>query len=139
MSIITLKTFDNSIEVYLLKSKLESENIECFVIDENMITLNPLFANAVGGIKLNINGEDLQKAQAVINDIETQKNNSEVVNLKCSNCNSEDFYDFKSFRGFRGILSLLLTLSFVVYPIFYKRVYKCKSCGKEVEHQINKI
>ena len=89
MSIITLKTFDSSIEAYLLKSKLESENIECFVIDENMITLNPLFANAVGGIKLNINVEDLKKAQAVINDIETQKNNSEVVNSKCSNCNSE--------------------------------------------------
>ena len=66
MSIITLKTFDSSIEAYLLKSKLESENIECFVIDENMITLNPLFANAVGGIKLNINDEDLKKAQAVI-------------------------------------------------------------------------
>lgn len=130
---IILKTFDNSIEAHLLKSKLESENIECFIIDENMVTLNPLYSNAVGGIKLSIESADLQKAQIIINEIETQKNNSEIINLKCPNCDATDFYDFKSFRGFKGILSLILTVSFLVYPIFFKRVYKCKNCGKEIE------
>lgn len=42
MKLITIKTFDNYFEANLLKSKLESENIVCYLFDETLVTLNPL-------------------------------------------------------------------------------------------------
>lgn len=54
MELITLKTFDNSIEAHLMKSKLKSENIVCFLFDENIVGLNPVYNIAVGGIKLKV-------------------------------------------------------------------------------------
>lgn len=131
MDLITIKTFDSSIEAHLLKSKLESEGIECFIIDENIVTLNVLFSNATGGIKLQINSEDLPKATVIVNEIEMQKSNRDI--LECANCGSTEFYDFKSFGSVKGIISLVVTLFFVVYPIFFKRMYKCKKCGYKVE------
>ena len=52
MELITVKVFDSGIEAHILKARLESENIPCFIFDENIVTLNPLFNFAVGGIKL---------------------------------------------------------------------------------------
>jgi len=42
MKLVTLKTFDNSIEAHLLKVKLESEGIRCFIFDENIVSMNPI-------------------------------------------------------------------------------------------------
>lgn len=58
MAFVTLKVFQNSIDAHLLKTQLESEGIECFIFDEQMVTMNMLYSNAVGGIKLKIQEED---------------------------------------------------------------------------------
>jgi hypothetical protein len=34
---ITIKTFDNPVEAHILKSRLESEGIHCYLFDENML------------------------------------------------------------------------------------------------------
>lgn len=62
MKLITVQTFDNPIDLALLKSKLESEGIKCFVFDEHTVTLQPLLSNGVGGIKLKINEADTDQA-----------------------------------------------------------------------------
>ena len=69
---ITLKTFDNSIDAHLLKTKLESEGISCVLFDENIVSLDPLYNMAVGGIKLRIAENDQEKAilEAVFDDEE---------------------------------------------------------------------
>ena len=59
MTLVTVKTFDNSMDAHLLKSRIESEGVRCFLFDDETVTMNPLFAQAIGGIKLKVNQRDL--------------------------------------------------------------------------------
>lgn len=133
LELITIKTFDNLIEAHIMKSKLESENIMCFLFDENIVGLNPLYNVAVGGIKLKVNKSDVNKVSEIIE--ETTKStltNDQGEVIKCLNCESEDIYSgFKSMKGIKGILSAIVSFLFMVFPIYYKTVYKCKNCGHE--------
>ena len=136
MELITLKTFDNSIEAHILKTKLESEDIACFLFDENIVGLNPLFNVTVGGIKLKINQSDLDKAAEIIKASDALIDDDGEV-MECPNCQSTDIYSgFKSMKGAKGILSAIISFIFMVFPIYYKTVYKCKSCGNEFKDQI---
>jgi DNA-directed RNA polymerase subunit RPC12/RpoP len=133
MKLITLRTFDNSPEAHIAQSKLESEGIYCFLFDENMVTLNPLYNITVGGIKLKINEDDLTKAQEILNSVEnTPLTNEAGEVIKCPKCGSTNlFIGFKSMKGLKGITSFLISILFMIFPLFYKSVYSCKNCGTE--------
>lgn len=133
MTFFTLKTFDNSINAHILKAALEAEGIECFIIDENIVTLNPLYNFAVGGIKLKVLEGDKEKAIGVLIKIENTPylDEKEQV-IKCPSCNSTELYtDFKSMKGAKGILSVITSFLFTIFPIYFNSVYKCKKCNKE--------
>jgi len=133
MELVTIKTFDNSIEAHIMKSKLESENIMCFLLDENIVGLNPLYDVAVGGIKLKIKNSDVGQATEIIEEsVKSSITNDQGEVVQCPNCKSEDIYSgFKSMKGTKGILSAIVSFLFMVYPIYYKTVYKCKKCRTE--------
>lgn len=133
MELITIKTFDNSIEAHLLKSKLESENIMCFLFDENIVGLNPLYNITVGGIKLKINRWDIEKATQIINETEKSAWINDLGDIiKCPNCESEEIYSgFKTMKGAKGVISAIISFLFMVFPIYFQTVYKCKKCGNE--------
>jgi DNA-directed RNA polymerase subunit RPC12/RpoP len=140
VELITIKTFDNSIDAHLLKSKLESEGIPCYLFDENMVSINPLYNVTVDGIKLKINAFDKEKVIQIINEIESKNfTNDNDDEISCPNCNSKDLYsDFKSMKDLKGLLSALFAFMFFIYPLYFKRVYKCKNCGYEFK-KINGI
>ncbi|WP_152285670.1 putative signal transducing protein [Flavicella marina] len=133
MTLKTLKTFDNSFEAHLYKTKLESEGLRAYLFDENLVSLNPLYNITVGGIKLKVHEKDYRLSFDVIHKLEESKlldENNDVV--KCPICDSEELiYGFKSMRGSKGVFSIFLSLLFMVFPIYFKTVNKCKNCGFE--------
>jgi hypothetical protein len=133
MKLVTVKTFDNSIDAHILKSKLESEGVDCYLFDEHLTHLYPIYNVTLGGIKLKINEFDTQKVIALLNEIDNTPltdNNGDII--KCASCNSLDFYSgFKSMSGFKGVLSAIVAFALTLYPLYYKTVYKCKNCGNE--------
>lgn len=133
MELITLKVLDSSIEAHILRSKLESEDIDAFVFDEHSISMNPLFTQALGGIRLKIRKEDHEKALSILKEIdETNYTNDLNEVIVCPKCGSDEYYsNFKSMKGGKGLLSILSAFIFSVYPIYYKTVYKCKKCNEE--------
>lgn len=74
MALITLRTFEYPLEITLLKSMLEDAGIPVFVKDEFTILMNPLYSNAIGGIKLQVLEENLEKAIEVLKDFESEPN-----------------------------------------------------------------
>jgi hypothetical protein len=58
----------NIMEANLVKSLLESNNIQVFVIDENISRINPFYTSAVGGIKLVVPDNQIQMAQEVLDE-----------------------------------------------------------------------
>ena len=129
----TLKVFDNSIDAYILKSRLENDGIACFIFDEHVITQDPLLNYAVGGIKLKVYAEDYEKAKAVLKEIhETPYLNEVEQIIECPKCNSTEITSgFRSMKGLRGILSIFVSFFFLIFPIYANPVYKCNMCGAE--------
>lgn len=64
-NLITFRVFNSIAEAHVFGSKLESEGIECYYIDENMTSLYPLSSPSFG-VRLQIKHEDLIKAQLVM-------------------------------------------------------------------------
>ncbi|HUH26153.1 MAG TPA: DUF2007 domain-containing protein [Flavobacterium sp.] len=135
MKLKTLKTFNNLIEAYLLKTKLEDEGVFCFLQDEYQISLNPLHSQALGGIKLQVTQDEWDKASVILNDLQKQKFTDEHGNtLECPKCSSTEFYEnYRTIKDTKSILSLLFSFLLFIYPIYSKNVHKCKECGFEME------
>lgn len=133
MKLITIQIFDNPIDMHLLKSKLESEGIHCYIFDEHTVAINRLISQGVGGIKLKIDEKDTDKAIEVLREIQTGLTLDEDGKSKeCPKCGSTNLYtDFRSMKGTKGVLSMFVMFFFVVFPFYYKNVYKCKNCETE--------
>lgn len=135
MGLITFKTFDNPIDAHILKAKLESEEIVCFIFDEHTIGINPLYSNALGGVKLKINEEDLEKATEIVRELNetpyTREDGKELVCPKCGSIHIESGY--KSMRSFGAVISAIVSFLLLIFPLYRKTVYKCKDCGHEFE------
>lgn len=63
---ITLLTFTHPSEVLILRGRLEAEGIKCFIQNEETVQMNPLYANAVGGIALQVQEHDVHKAVTLL-------------------------------------------------------------------------
>lgn len=128
---VTIKTFDNPIDAHLLKTKLESEGIFCYLADENIVGINPLLSNAVGGIKLNVDKEDVDDAIRIIKEMEgTPITDVENQTISCPNCGSTQVLN--NINNQKGLFAKLATvLSFLTssLPIYAKKSYLCKDCN----------
>ena len=56
--LLTIRQFRDLPEALLAKSALESAGIECFLGDDNLIRMDWLWSNMLGGIKLRVRQED---------------------------------------------------------------------------------
>jgi DNA-directed RNA polymerase subunit RPC12/RpoP len=129
----TLKIFDSAVDAHILKSRLNNEGIVSFIFDEHIMTLNPLYNIMVGGIKLKVPETDLERARAILTEIEqTPFSDEDGTAVMCPSCGSLELYhDFKSMKGVPGFLSTFLSLFLGVFPLYFSTVYKCKVCGTE--------
>ena len=131
MALITIKTFQNSVDAHIFKAKLESEGIRCYLFDENTVSVNPLYNITVGGIKLNINEKDLEKAKEVYAELNSTPYTDEQDEIiHCPKCNSSNIYSgFHSYKGIKGFFSVIITVLFAVFPLYSRKIYKCKDCN----------
>ena len=65
---VELRRFRDLPDALLAKSILDSADIECFLIDENIIRMDWLWSNLVGGVKLWIRPEDADAAELLDQD-----------------------------------------------------------------------
>ncbi len=63
---VTIKTFTYPLEVAVIRGRLESEGIDCFVQDELTVQANPFYSNAIGGVKLQVREHDVRKAIEIL-------------------------------------------------------------------------
>ncbi|MDP4205341.1 MAG: DUF2007 domain-containing protein [Bacteroidota bacterium] len=137
--IVVLETFDNPIIANIHLAKLKENDIPCFLSDENIVSINPLFANAVGGIKLNIYEQDIEKAVEILKEeaevtmeeepeITTDDSESKVVCPVCGSSNVS--YGLAAQKRF-NLLVLIISFALMVFPFKNKKRYHCFDCGNE--------
>lgn len=84
---VTVATFWQPTHAHIARLKLESEDIDCMIIDENLVATDWLYANAVGGIKLQVPEADAGLAREIL---EAAKTNAVEEIERCPECDSEE-------------------------------------------------
>jgi len=62
----TVASFPDAVAAHLARVRLEQRGIEAFVLDEQIVTANPFYAGAVGGVRLAVAPGDAQAAADVL-------------------------------------------------------------------------
>ncbi len=130
MGLVVLKYFDSLIDAEMLKSKLNNQEIECYLFNQHMSSLlgitNPIFNR----VKLMIDTSDLERATAIIDKIEsTPMTDQNGKTLTCPNCQSENIhYGYKSINSNAGKIGFIMSLLALSFPFLYKTLYRCNDC-----------
>jgi hypothetical protein len=62
----TIATFTKPENAHLLRMRLESFGIEAFIQDENLIQMDILYSNAIGGVRVQVADEDAEAARKLL-------------------------------------------------------------------------
>lgn len=113
-----LGAFDYVADAELLKSKLESEGIQVFLKDANILQADPFIASAIGGVKVMVYQEDQKKAKEIYDSVRryaTDKQGNPVVCPNCKASRSERFHDRSRFI-------------YRLFPFLEPPKYRCLNC-----------
>jgi hypothetical protein len=141
--IVTVASFWNQTEAHLTRAALERAGVECVIADENTVAVNPFYAGAIGGVKVQVPEPELGRAREVLEELARERaaarktgpgteTSERAAVLRadfppCPKCRSEDVtYERVSKRVFfLGILLLGFPL------LFLKDKWRCLDCGHE--------
>jgi len=127
---ITLRTFDYTHQVAIFEAVLEANDIPVNLKDDLTVAANPLYSQAVGGIKLRVMKKDWEAANAIL------KENAEDASAleegdypeylgNCPNCNSED----NRTKRLPFLVNLVFILLLAIPFLFLKQEQECNNCG----------
>ena len=66
LNLVTIWTFPYQHQLLIIRGRLEAEGIETYAQDELTIQVDPLYSNALGGIKLMVNEDDVTRANEIL-------------------------------------------------------------------------
>ncbi|MEP7318548.1 MAG: DUF2007 domain-containing protein [Panacibacter sp.] len=132
MDFTLLASFDSFIEAHMVFGRMEEEGINCWLKDENIVTINPVLSNAVGGIKLMVADNQVEKAVEILNQIREQKKQY----YSCPSCGSNNIELINTPRKAVNWISSILTWMLGSYAISIEQIWHCFNCSKEFKEPI---
>lgn len=113
-------------EADFLCSQLASHGIDTSIPDQGTIGVFPLYGSALGGIRIQVNEADYEKATAILREMAMA---SEERKSSCPKCGSTNV-QYKRQSWFFAALVVL----FVGIPLLWlKKEFQCHSCGHRWE------
>lgn len=144
--IVIFDTYYNPIEANIVKARLMDSGIQCFLSDENVITINPLYTQALGGVKLHLFEKDVSVAKSILQDENVEFALAEAVedvgesvakeehsDEPCPNCGSYNVGYVQATKKRFGIITMIISIMLLVYPFAAKKTNHCFDCGHEFE------
>jgi len=65
--LVTIRNFRDLPEALLAQGRLESSGIESFLADDNMVRMDWLISNLLGGVKLKVEEANVEIAEEILN------------------------------------------------------------------------
>jgi hypothetical protein len=122
--LVTVAVYDFIAEAELNKAKLESEGIPAFIFDGTMMNVNFLFSTALGGIKLQVDESQAERAQEILESTKfVSQKPEDYSGPLCPTCGSSDvrYERYSKHQVFWGLL--------VAPHPFKANQWKCNQCG----------
>ncbi len=114
-----LAVFEYTTEAHLAKSKLDSEGIKTMLMDEKTVDSDPLISQAIGGVKLLVYNDDLEKAVGIYNEIRRYEKDDLGNAIHCPNCKSTRILVAEAQRK---------SFFFMLFPFLESKKYICNDC-----------
>jgi hypothetical protein len=127
MNFVTVWSYDNYVPAHIAMGRLKDEGIECWLKDENTVTMYPIWTNALGGIKLMVAEPEAKKAWEILEGLR-QEHKSEVT---CPKCGSHNIEFVSTPRKASNWLSAFATFFLSDYALTVDKVHHCFDCGNE--------
>lgn len=127
-------TFSTLGEAEAAKSALHAAGIESWIADENMVSVDWMYSNAVGGVKLVVADEDAGEAEAVLanaasSEEETPPQAPEIAEPHCPRCGATEIYHIH-WRRLRAISLLGFFAAIIVVPLWLVLPkWQCDRCS----------
>jgi hypothetical protein len=126
--LVTIASYSTAYEARLVRGELEAFGIDATLADENAVSLNWLWSNALGGVKVQVPESEVEAALGILGTEWREKTGGQDMppaNV-CPGCGGSDTHYFLDKRG--SFLTWLL-LGVPIMPAVSKRV--CAGCGRK--------
>ena len=127
MEYVIVWSYDNYVPAHIAMGRLQEDGIDCWLKDENTVTMNPLWGNALGGIKLMVAKDQAEKAHEILTQLLQDYRNK----ITCPKCGSHDLELVSSPRKPMTWLTALSTFFLGDYALTVDKVYHCFKCLNE--------
>jgi Putative prokaryotic signal transducing protein len=132
LSLVTIAAFRDLPEALLARGALESAGIPCYLANENIVRLDWLLANTVGGVRLQVRAADADLAAEVLGcgipAVFFTDKGELYLQPSCPECDSLDISYRNQNRRLTFIAWLLLKIPL---PFPRRYVWNCRRCGHE--------
>ena len=129
MALVPVRSFDDYFRANLLLTRLHADGVECYLKDENTVTIDPLLSNAIGGIKLMVREEDYQQVLEVIRGYEEGVRKTAT----CIRCGAQEFTELPK-KNLANAIAAAISLITSSYPIARETEFKCGRCGYTTDY-----
>ena len=129
MSYVHLTTFTNYMDAHLCQMHLQEDGINCWLKDENTVTIDPILTNAIGGIKLMVHETQFERATELLRIMK----NKEHKAMPCPKCKSLNVEYIVTNRKASNWLSAITTFVLGDFAMAPHHVYHCFDCGFEFD------
>jgi DNA-directed RNA polymerase subunit RPC12/RpoP len=127
MTFVLLQSYDNYVSAHIAMGRLEEDGVNCWLKDENTVTINPILTNAIGGIKLMVESTQADRAATILKDLELQYKE----NITCPQCGSHNIELVSTPRKPSNWIMALFGYLAGGYALSAEKVNHCFDCGKE--------
>ena len=120
--LVVLAAFDNPMRAEILASRLEAEGIPAFLADAEMMSVNPLWSPALGGVKVQVREDDAERALEIMRETAPPAPGESAP--ACPHCGSG-----RTFReGYSWGWAVLAILLLGIPLLFESEKWKCSDC-----------
>lgn len=129
MDTVVIKSFDTTFSASILLGRLEHAGITGYLRDEYTVLVNPLLANAIGGVKLAVDVNDAEEAMRILDEFEDE----ELKEAICPVCKHQEFAVLFRPLDANIIVSLLSKLFSKSVPQQMEKIFRCAHCKYETD------
>lgn len=127
MKFVPVWTYNDYVSAHIAMGRLEEDGFNCWLKDENTVTIDPILTNAVGGIKLMVEEAEAQKAVDILNQLQQEHKKK----IACPKCGSHNIEVVSTPRKASNWLSAIITFAFSNFALAVETVNHCFDCGNE--------
>ncbi|MCC8423352.1 DUF2007 domain-containing protein [Mucilaginibacter sp. UR6-11] len=134
--IVTLESYYDPMLAEIILARLAANGIPCFLADENTLSANPFYNQAIGGIKIKVFEHDLEKCREILAEKFIPQSADEEP-LSCPNCGSVNVsYGSATFK--KNWFSIIISALISTFPVYLRRTWICADCGANFDSPAGK-